>query len=405
MEAKGFLITGKKEECFGCEACIQVCSHGALKLMEDAEGFRYPVLDTHKCVDCNLCHKVCPVESTPKKYNETQEAFGGYSQNEFIRDASTSGGAFSEIVNIWCDENYVIFGAVTEQLSVHHSFVLDKAFVSAFRKSKYSQSNVRGSYKEAARFLREGKKVVFSGTPCQTGGLKKYLDIFKTDTENLLTVEVVCEGVPSPLYIRKFNKWVNEKYGSRIFNLDYRYKDGHKWDFQVGKCVLENGKELKIDRWFNPFWSIWLNHLMTRPSCYSCPFTTRQRLADITLGDLWGVHLYCPELYGRNGGSSLIVANSDKGKKVLKSLKSKMYGHEIELDTAIKYQGPMRRPIPVNHQRDEFMRELKDSGVPFKELNRKWAKRPTLKLLWQKYVWGNRQKVAFWELTHRLFRK
>ena len=91
------------------------------------------------------------------------------------------------------------------------------------------------------------------------------------------------------------------------------------------------GVEMKTDRWFNPFWSIWLNHLMSRPSCYKCPFANTERVADITLGDLWGVHLYCPELYGKNGGASLVVCSTEKGKQTVRKAASQMYGHELDL--------------------------------------------------------------------------
>ena len=163
---------------------------------------------------------------------------------------------------------------------------------------------------------------------------------------------------------------------------------------------MDKKKIIIKDRWFNPFWSVWLQHLMSRPSCYKCPFTTSERVADITLGDLWGVHLYCPELYGKNGGSSLVVCNTEKGKEVFKKARSQMYGHELRFEDALKYQGPMRKPIAENDKRDLFMTDLK-SDMDFKNLNKKWAEPPTIKLLFQKYIWGNRQKVFVWNMIHR----
>ena len=166
--------------------------------------------------------------------------------------------------------------------------------------------------------------------------------------------------------------------------------------------LVDNKKEIIVDRWFNPFWSIWLQHLMSRPSCYECPFAKSERTADITLGDLWGVHLYCPELYGKNGGASVVFANSDKGKEIVMKAQEKMYGHELDVNDALKYQGPMRRHIDVNPSRSDFMKDLQ-SDLSFEEINTKWAKKPSLKLLWQKYVWGNRQKIWVWNLTKGRF--
>lgn len=298
-----FLDDNIKSHCFGCEACVQVCGKAAITMEEDQDGFRYPLIDPAKCVNCGMCRKVCPYDNMPQRYGEDKYVFGGYSLDKGIRFESTSGGAFSEIVNAYCDEDYVIFGAEADGLDVFHSYITDKRELGRFRKSKYSQSKIGTAYKDAKRFLKEGKKVLFSGTPCQIAGIKAYLG--NTTQEKLLSIEVVCEGVPSPLYVRKLNKHIQTKYGARIKSLDYRYTSCSfvakgRWDFEQMKICTSNGKTLSKDRWFNPFWSIWLKHLMSRPSCYECSFTNCERVADITLGDLWGVHIYCPELYGKN---------------------------------------------------------------------------------------------------------
>lgn len=301
-----YLDTKNSEECSGCEACKQVCPKNAITMNEDREGFRYPIIDKNKCVGCNLCRKVCPYSNTQESHKEKKYTFGGYHKEWKVRDASTSGGAFSAIVEAYCDNNYVIFGATAKGLKVYHTYIEDKDKIDIFRKSKYSQSEIRNTYVEAKTFLNQGKKVIFSGTPCQISGLMAFLK--DTNTDKLLTIEVICEGVPSPRFMEKYDKYINDKYNSSIEEIDYRFTDAHKigqkrygrWDFEVMNVQLKNKKILKKDRWINPFWNIWLKHLMSRPSCYKCKFTTTDRIADITLGDLWGVHIYCPELYGNN---------------------------------------------------------------------------------------------------------
>ena len=139
---------------------------------------------------------------------------------------------------------------------------------------------------------------------------------------------------------------------------------------------------------------------MSRPSCYECPFTNNNRGADITLGDLWGVHIYCPELYGNNNGSSLVIGNTEKGIAVIKHAEKNMYGHMLSFDDALKFQGPMRKHIADNPNRKEFMNDLR-SGMDYQQLTKKWADKPSLKLLFQKYIWGNRQKV----FIHNIFKK
>lgn len=386
----GYLSSKIKSECFGCEACVQVCPKDAISLFEDVEGFRYPLLNDNACVNCGLCYSVCPYDNMPSKHADDKLAFGGYHKDDIIRDESTSGGAFSAIVDAWCDNNYIIFGAKADGLGVYHTYISDKSQIASFRKSKYSQSVIGSAYSDARRFLNEGRKVLFSGTPCQIAGLLSYLR--DTNTENLLTVEVICEGVPSPHFIRRYDEWTVQKHHSKISLLDYRFKDGKRWDYEVMETHLENGIRLKKDRWFNPFWSIWLNHLMSRPSCYSCPFTTTCRVADISLGDLWGVHLYCPELYGDNGGSSLIVCNTEAGKSALNMALIYLYGHELSFDDALRYQSPMRKPIDMNPNRTEFMQDV--LVMEYKALCKKWAKKSSLKLLISKYVWGTNKQVC-----------
>ena len=404
-----YIEDNKKSHCFGCEACAQICGKAAITIEEDQDGFRYPLIDASKCVDCGMCRKVCPYDNMPQRYGEDKYVFGGYSLDKDIRFESTSGGAFSEIVNAYCDENYVIFGAEADGLEVFHSYITDKRELGKFRKSKYSQSKIGTAYKDAKRFLKEGKKVLFTGTPCQIAGLKAYLG--NADQDKLLTIEVVCEGVPSPLYVRKLDKHIEKKFGARIKSLDYRYtgrswlskglwdfeqmfikllnvnkqNGGGKWDFQQMLIITEDMKtELKRDRWFNR----------------SCPARSFSSRADITLGDLWGVHIYCPELYGKNGGASLVIGNTEKGKSIIAEATKNMYGHELKFEDALKYQGPMRKHIPGNPRREEFMTDLR-SDMDYKQITNKWADKPSMKLLFQKYIWGNRQKVFVWNLFHK----
>lgn len=403
MSSNCFIINNKKSCCFGCEACVQACPKSAVCMQEDEEGFRYPFINSDLCIHCGVCEKVCPANQESPKYNGEKVVFGGYHLDTTIKGQSTSGGAFSAIVEAYCQNDYVIFGSASDGLTVYHTYVLDKKNIGIFRKSKYSQSIIGSSYIQTKKFLEEGKFVLFSGTPCQIAGLRCFLG--KSNTEHLLTVEVICEGVPSPLYMRHYDAHCKKNFGSSIKTLDYRFKDQKdkcsfkgRWDFQVMQTELQNGKILKQDRWYNPFWSIWLQHLMSRPSCYCCPYTTKDRVADITLGDLWGVHLYCPELYGKNGGSSLVICNTGKGTQVLNEARKQMFGHDLDFNTALKYQSPLRKTIEMNPKRDAFMKDL--LSTDYVKLNAKWNKKHSIGFLLKKYFWGNRQKIWIWNMIH-----
>jgi len=400
---KGFLNTINKDECFGCEACFNVCPTKAITMKEDSEGFRYPEVNKKLCINCGLCHKSCPYENDSLTNNLPKYVWGGYSTDNQIRFESTSGGAFSSIVNTFCDNNYVVFGATANGICVEHVYIVDINELGKLRKSKYLQSSIGNSYLQARNFLLEGKKVIFSGTPCQIAGLKSFLG--NKEYDNLLTIEVVCEGVPSPLYIKKYVDYISKKYKKDVLTIDYRYKgktifNNGKWDFEIMKTTLNGNKELFKDRWFNPFWSIWLQHLMSRPSCYKCPFAKKERNADLTLGDLWGVHKYCPDLYGKNGGASLVLCNTEKGTRALINSMNNLYGHELDFNDAIKFQGPIRKHINTNENRESFMEDLK-SDMDYSNINKKWAKKASFRLLLSKYFWGNRQKMFVYNLKKR----
>jgi len=382
---KGYLLTYKKNECYGCEACVLVCQKHAISIKEDNEGFRYPKIDKNKCINCNLCHNICPVENPAIKNNQLQSCYGGYIKDKKILEESTSGGLFSAIVSSFCDTNYVIFGAESNGLDVFHSYTFDKSDIYKYRKSKYSQSIIGDSYKKVREFLNKGMKVLFSGTPCQIAALYKFLS--KTNINKLLTVEIICEGTPSPLYIKKYEDYLFNKYKSKIKTIDYRHKsNGYNWDFQIMKIVLENNKEIKKDRWFNPYWKLWLEHLMSRPSCYDCTFATKERCADITLGDLWGVHIYCPELYNFNKGASLLIANNHKGASLVDKIKSICVLKSLDLNEAIKYQSPLRKTISSNKNRKEFISDLVDPNMNYISINKKWYKSNNVIMFIKKYI-------------------
>lgn len=367
-------------------------------MVEDEEGFRYPKIDQEKCVSCGLCQAVCPYPSSPLPTHQIRTAYGGHHTDRETQKESTSGGAFTALVNAWCTGDYVIFGAAQEGRSVFHTCITDKVQISRFQKSKYTQSVMGTAYADAKRFLASGKKVVFSGTPCQIAGLQSYLH--GESCEGLLTVEVICEGVPSPWYLKKFDAYMRDRYGCGIRTLDYRNKDKPKWDFNIMRVELENGKSVYIDRWFNPFFTFWIGGLMSRPSCYGCPYIASTGAADITLGDLWGIHIHCPELYDKNRGVSLILTHTEKGSTALSMARAELDGHALETDTIMTYQKRLRMPIDTNAERSAFMRDL--ISLDYKSICKKWLKQPSLKLLWQKYVWGNRQKIWFWNLFHNL---
>lgn len=232
-----YLDSGIKSDCFGCEACVQVCPKKAISLTSDADAFRYPVIDAAKCVNCNLCRKVCPATKLPEAHAPIY-TFGGYSIDSVVREESTSGGAFSTIVKAWADDETLVFGVETVGMEAHHVCITGTSELPRLRKSKYIQSRIGNAFDDVKVALGNGKRVVFSGTPCQVSALKTFLGDVNRD--NLLLIEVICEGVPTPNYINKFSDWLGKRLNGRVESVDYRYKDGRKWDFEVMQASLQN---------------------------------------------------------------------------------------------------------------------------------------------------------------------
>ena len=403
-----YLISNNKADCTGCGACQQICGRHAITMEYDKEEFAYPVINSQLCINCGACVKICPLQNKDKLIKdrgkekfEPRKVFGGSHKDTEVLKNSTSGGAFTAFCQAWAKQNdFVIYGAFSHKLDVRHIRLTNIVELKKICKSKYRQSDTGNCFDQVRQDLKKGKKVLFSGTPCQIGGLKSYLG--SADQSNLLTIEVVCEGVPSPLFIKKLVKYLSIKSDSELEYLDYRCKKKKKfgsrmkWDFQIMQASFRSGHIWDKDRWFNPFWNIWLKHLMSRPSCYECIYTRPCRVADITLGDLWGVHLYCPDLYNHNKGASLIICNTDKGSEWLNKAICFLDGHELDPNDAIKYQTPLRKTISYNPDRESFMADLEDNNVAYEQIVKKWYTKPNLKLVFSKYLWGNRNKIWLW---------
>ena len=215
------------KNCTGCHACYSICTKFAISMQQNYEGFLYPVIDEEKCIDCGACKTVCPTYNPILKETELTKSYAAINNVEKIRAESSSGGMFSAIANIIIDENGVVFGAkFAEDFSVVHSWVNKKEELTQFRGAKYLQSVIGDSYKQCKLFLDEGRKVLFSGTPCQINGLKRFL---KKDYVNLFCVDIICHGVLSPLLWEKYINYRVKKAESPLVTTVFRRKyDGWK---------------------------------------------------------------------------------------------------------------------------------------------------------------------------------
>lgn len=336
-----------KKDCCGCESCVLCCPKHCISMYEDNEGFLYPVVDKETCIDCGLCEKVCPVihQDTPR---EPLSSYIAINPNEEIRLKSSSGGIFTLLAEAIIRYGGVVFGArFDENWDVIHAWTDTIEGLAPFRGSKYVQSRIGDTYREAKEFLNQGRKVLFSGTPCQVAGLKKYL---RKDYTNLLTVDFICHGVPSPGVWRRYlselcdslraergdgrnsvsssidelpviagisfrdksNGW--KKYGFRL-----RYAASEAAQNTVSVSAIKQEKELLMPFTENPFMRGFLADIYLRPSCYACPAKSGKSGSDITIADAWGVNQFAQE-FDDDKGACYVLENTNIGHFFLQQL-------------------------------------------------------------------------------------
>lgn len=321
--------------CTGCSACYAACPHGAITMKQDREGFYIPVITENLCTLCGLCDKTCPVLEPAKPVAGESKAFAIINHNEIIRRESSSGGVFTAIACQVLDKGGVVFGArYDDNLEVVHSWTDDKVGLKDFRGSKYTQSNLMESFRECRDFLKAGRLVLFSGTPCQIAGLQSFL---RKPFENLLLVDFICHGVPSPKLWQEYKKFHEKKSASRIVRTASRRKDCGWKQFSLAFTFVDASEycqTLNKDYYLQLF----LRDMCLMNSCYQCISKTQvgcRRPTDITLADFWGVGKEYPEL-DDDKGTSLVVVHSHEGEKLLHNLENCLV-KEIPVESGVKH--------------------------------------------------------------------
>lgn len=342
-----------KNQCTGCEACAQVCPKHCISMVSDYEGFLYPYIDTTSCIECHRCERVCP---TLVKTNEREPlaVYGYQNKQEEIRLRSSSGGFFSALAEQVLPEGGIVFGAAfNDEWAVTHQYCEKMDDLIRFRGSKYVQSRMDNIFCKVKEMLQTGRKVLFTGTPCQVRGLLLFL---RKPYDNLFTLDFVCHGVPSPgVWQRYFNEVTGSSY-KKVCEVNFREKRfffGWKvFGFDIltntGKCVWKTrGRE-------NPYMMGFLENVYLRPSCYECPVKSLKSGSDITMGDFWGISQIAPSL-SDNRGTSLVLINTDKGKVLFKAIASdECEVQEFDYDTACLSNSSLRHSVKPHPNRSLF---------------------------------------------------
>ena len=343
----------KKINCSGCHACYNICPKNAIKMEVDEKGFRYPIVNKEQCVNCGLCEKVCPI-ITKNQINNNPRIYVCYNKNEEIRAESSSGGIFSLIANEILSRNGVVFGAAFSQdFLVSHISIEKKDDLDLLRRSKYVQSSINDTYKEAKKFLDDGRFVLFTGTPCQIEGLLAYL---KKDYDKLYTQDIVCHGVPSPKVWKTYLKYRKNKDGEKPISINFRDKKQEGWH-RFSLSFKYKNFEYSKNQTQDLFMKVFLRNLCLRDSCYECSFRKEHRLSDITLADCWGIKNIKPNM-DDNKGVSLILVNSNKGQELYNCISDSIESYETTMEKAIESNPSIIKSPNINKNREKFFENI-----------------------------------------------
>ena len=323
-------------------------------MQADSEGFLYPVVNEADCIDCGLCEKVCH-ELHPYEQRKPLNVYAAINKDEDIRLKSSSGGIFYLLAEKTISEGGVVFGArFDEDWQVVIDYAETMEGIKPFMGSKYVQARTATAFKDAEAFLKQGRKVLFSGSPCQIAGLHHYL---RKEYDNLTTVDFVCHGVPSP---KVWQRYLDEvvKSGKRAINdVKFRNKSNGWKKFNFVLSYNQEEKTHSLCSWHqqNHYMRAFLSDMILRPSCHECRAKQGSSNSDITIADFWGIHIEMPEM-DDDKGTGLVLVNTDKGSQALDW--SKVTKKESSIEVASKYNGGLSSITKPHPKRTDFFAAL-----------------------------------------------
>lgn len=347
-----------KEKCSACGACFEVCPKLAIEMHKDENGFLYPRINEQLCVSCGKCERICTYR-VPQEKQTVLQSYAAISKDVSILSGAASGGIFGSLAKRFIKSGYVcgaVFDSSSEEYSTHHIVTNNQSDLKKLQGSKYVQSSSWECYEKVQELLKDGKIVLFSGTPCQVDSIKRITG----NPDNLYTLDLICHGVPSMEYLNEYLRILSSYFFSRISNISFRDKSVGN-GFNAG-ITFDNGKKYMVNSELLSYYKYFLSGKIYRESCYSCNYANEKRVGDLTIGDYWGIEEHHPELVKQGESWSCILVNSEKGKKLLE-----LYGDDIKL-VETNYQWikahnkqlslPSERPA----ERDKITNLYRDEG-------------------------------------------
>lgn len=327
-----YLDTKKNEDCCGCRACEHICKYNAIQMYENKEGFLYPKINETICVNCGICRKVCPFNADIKN-SDINEIYAAQNKNIDMLEKSSSGGMFVLFAEHILNNKGVVYGCTfNDDFVVNQTMAINRIELSRMHGSKYVQSDTQKSYKKTKEMVDQGMQVLYSGTPCQIAGLKLYL---RKNYDNLLTVDFLCHGVPSPKLFKNYLNSIEKKRKGKVIKFSFRDKSKKGWGIVTSYIINKDGKEKKYyeNGNINSYSYGYTKGYFNRQCCYNCPFKGSNHYSDITIADYWGVRNYHPDLNAEKGVSILMI-NTIHGRKSFEEIYSKMIIEKTDIANA-----------------------------------------------------------------------
>lgn len=350
------LLGGIIEYCTGCRACEQICPHGAITMQVDKEGFLESVTDFTKCVDCGLCRQACPQNIKPKLLPPSV-VYAARDKDDSELKVSASGGAFAAAARVIISNGGVAVGAAyNDNMTISHVVIDRIDDLPKLQSSKYVQSNTENTFRDVKKLLREGKTVLYSGTPCQIAGLKGFL---RKDYANLYTMDLICHGVPSPKLFAKYLQWMGKKMNGDVIYYDFRDKSTG-WGLEY--MTKTKTKTKTSPSGLDPYYYHFLSGDTYRECCYRCQYCRKRRVSDITIGDYWGIEKQHPFFYSPKGVSCLLI-NTEKGQELWDMISNEFVTLESTFDNVAKDNHNLVHPTPRPAIRDKVYQHLDDMSV------------------------------------------
>lgn len=354
----------KKENCCGCGACVNICPVHAIRMKEDENGFIYPKIEESLCVRCGSCKRVCAFQNT-EETNNVLESYAAVARDREIRMGSASGGIFGALARMYVESGGLVYGACfNKDWSVSHIGVECLEDISRLQGSKYTQSNTGFTFQSVKKALSAGREVLCSGTPCQIAGLNGFLG---RKYDNLLTVDLVCHGVPNNRMFQEYLEVLGKYYGGKVTEFSFRDKTVG-WGKNGKACISSSRQNERINIWqsASSYLYYFSNGWISRDSCYQCPYACSRRPGDLTVGDYWGIEKQHPDYIGRKGwkeseGISLILVNTEQGKKRLQASEAYIEFRESTFEKVAQCNRQLRKPSDCG-KRDEILSLYNEGG-------------------------------------------